>query len=170
LEREASRLELVEGQVVVEAGEVLGIHPLPVRVVFRQVDEVEDDDTAREAERGLDRVGEPPAGCVLHREPVDDHLDLVLFLLLQRRQAAGVTRDLVQADDRAVDPCPGVPLGLQFLEQFGVLALAPADDRGQHLEPGALLELEHPVDDLLRGLPGDRPAADRAVRLADPRE
>ena len=67
----------------------------------------------------------------------------------------------------AVYPGPGVPLGLQFLEQLGVLALAAADDGGQHLEPGALLELEHAVHDLLRGLPGDRPAADRAVRLAD---
>ena len=149
---------------------MLGEHPLAVRVGLRQVDEVEDDDAAREAERGLDRVGQPPPGGVLHRETVDDHLDLVLLLLLQRRQAPGVARDLVQADDGAVHPRPRVPLGLQFLEQLGVLALAAADDRGEHLEPDALLQLEHPVHDLLRGLPGDRPAADRAVRLADPRE
>ena len=88
VEGEASRLELVERQVVVEAGQVLGEHPLAVRVGLRQVDEVEDDDAAREAERGLDRVGQPPPGGVLHREAVDDHLDLVLLLLLQRRQAA----------------------------------------------------------------------------------
>ena len=75
---------------------------------------------------------------------------------------------LVQADDGAVDPGPGVSLGLQFPEQLAVLALAAAHHRGQHLEPGALLQLEHPVHDLLRGLPGDRPTADRAVRLADP--
>ena len=77
-----------------------------------------------------------------------------------------VVRDLVQPDDRAVDAGAGVALGLQLLEQLGVLALAAADDGGEHLEPGALLKLEHPVHDLLRGLPGDRAAADRAVRLA----
>ena len=54
VERERPRLQLVEGQVVVQAGQVLGVHPLPVRVGLRQVDEVEDDDAARQAERGLD--------------------------------------------------------------------------------------------------------------------
>ena len=78
-------------------------------------------------------------------------------------------RRLVQPDHHAVHPGPGEPLGLQLAQQFGVLALAPADHRREHLEPGALVEFEHPVHDLLRGLPGDRPAADRAVRLAHPR-
>ena len=141
-----------------------------MRVVVRQVDEVEDDHAARQAERGLHRVGEPPPRGVLHREPVDDDLDVVLLVLLQRRQDGRVVRDLVQPDDRAVDPGPRVPLGLQFLEQLGVLALAAADHRGEHLEPGALVKLEHPVHDLLRCLPGDRAAADRAVRLAGPGE
>jgi hypothetical protein len=48
--------------------------------------------------------------------------------------------------------------------------LAPADDRREHLEAGALLHREHLVDDLLRGLPGDRPPALRAVRPAGARE
>ena len=170
VEAERPRLELVERQVVVQAGQVLGVHPLPVRVVVRQVDEVQDDHAARQAERGLHRVGEPPPRGVLHREPVDDDLDVVLLVLLQRGQDGRVVRDLVQADDRAVDAGPGVALGLQFLEQLGVLALAAAHHRREHLEPGALVELEHPVDDLLRCLPRDRAAAERAVRLADPGE
>src|SRR5690606_37120666 len=49
------------------------------------------------------------------------------------------------------------------------LALAAADERREHLEPRALLELEDPVDDLLRGLPGDRLPALWAVRPAGPR-
>ena len=170
VEAERPRLELVERQVVVQAREVLGVHPRPVRVVVRQVDEVEDDDAAREPEGGLHRVGQPPPGGVLDRQPVDDHLDVVLLVLLQRRQRGRVVRDLVQPDHGAVHPGPGVALGLQLLEQLGVLALASADDRGQHLEPGSLLQLQDPVDDLLRGLPGDRPPADGAVRLAGPRE
>ena len=103
-----------------------------------------------EPQRGLDRVGEPAlGGAALTVQAVDDHLDRVLLLLLQRRR-------LGEGVDDAVDPRAAVALGLQLAEQLGVLALALADDRREHLEPGALLELEHPVDDLLRGLPGDR--------------
>ena len=166
VERERARLELVERQVVVQARQVLGVHPLPVLVVLWQVDEVEHDHPAGQAERGLDRVGQPAPCGILYREPVDDHFDVVLLVLLQRRQLAG--QRLVQADDRAVDPGPGVPLDLQLPEQLAVFALAAAHHRGEHLEPGTVLELEHPVHDLLRHLPGNRAAADRAVRLADP--
>ena len=146
---------------------MLGVHPLPVRIILRQVGEVEHDHPAGQAERGLDRVGEPPPRRLLDGQPVDHDLDRVLLVLLQRGHLAGAR--LVQAHHDAVHPGPRVPLGLQLAEQFGVLALAPAHHRGQHLEPGPLVELEHPVHDLLRGLPGDRPAADRAVRLAHPR-
>src|SRR5674536_309954 len=60
------------------------------------------------------------------------------------------------------------PLGLQVREQLDVLALAAADNRGEHLKASALGQLEDPVDDLLRGLPGDRAAAAGAVRPAGP--
>ena len=95
----------------------------------------------------------------LDREPVDDHLDGVLLLLVELGR-------VVEAVDLAVDPGPGEALGLELLEQLDVLPLAAADDRREHLEPGALLERQHPVDDLLRRLPLDRRAADRAVRAA----
>ena len=170
VERERPRLELLERQVVVEAGQVLGVHPLPVGVVLRQVDEVEHDDAAGQAERRLHRVGQPPPGRLLHRQPVDDHLDGVLLVLLQGRQLARARGRVVEPDRHAVHPGPRVALRLQVAEQLGVLALAAADDRREHLEPGVLVELQHPVHDLLRRLPGDRPAADRAVRLADPGE
>ena len=58
----------------------------------------------------------------------------------------------------------GEPLRLELTEEVGVLALALADDRSEHLESGALLELEDAVDDLLRGLAGDGTTTDRAVR------
>ena len=117
------------------------------------------DQPAGEAERGLDRVGQPALGRRLDREPVDDHLDGVLLLLVQ----LGRLGELVGL---AVDPGPAEALGLQAAEQVDVLALAAADHRREHLEAGALVELEHPVDDLLRRLPRDRRAADRAVRPA----
>ncbi len=105
-------------------------------------------------ERGLDGVGEPPLAARLDDQPVDDDLDGVLALLLQRR-GVGELHGL------AVDAGPAVALGLQRAEELEVLALATADDRRQHLEAGALLELHHAVDDLLRGLALDGGVADR---------
>ena len=85
--------------VVVRAGEVLGEAPLALGVVLGEVDEVEHDDAAGQPERGLDRVGEPALGALLDREPVDDHLDGVLLLLLQLRR-------LGERVHHAVDPGP----------------------------------------------------------------
>jgi hypothetical protein len=124
---------------------MLGEHPLAMRVVGGQVDEVEDDQATRETERGLDRVGQPAAPGRLHGEAVDDDFDRVLLLLLQRRR-------LGERDDLAVDPGAAVALGLQLAEELGVLALAPAHHGGEDLEADALGHLEDPVDDLLRRL------------------
>ncbi len=167
VERERARLQLIERQVVVEAGQVLGVHPLPVRIVVGQVHEVEHDHPAGQRQGRLHRVGQPAPGRVLHGQPVHDDLDVVLLVLLQRGQVTGVRA--VQAHHLAVHPGPREPLGLKLPEQVRVLALAAAHYRRQHLEPGPLLEFQHPVHDLLRGLPRDRAAADRAVRLAHPR-
>ena len=87
-------------------------------------------------------------------EPVDDHLDGVLLLLLQLGR-------LGELDRLAVDAGAAEALGLEAAEELDVLALAAADHRREHLEAGALLELEHPVDDLLRRLALDRRAARR---------
>ena len=127
------------------------------RVLGGEVDEVEDHQPAGQAERGLDRVGEPALGRRLDREPVDDDLDGVLELLVELRR-------VVERVGLAVDAGPAEALLLELAEQLDVLALAAADDRGEHLEAAALLEREHPVDDLLRGLALDRRAAGRAVR------
>ena len=63
----------------------------------------------------------------------------------------------------------GETLTGELLEQPLVLALAAPHHRREHLEPRALGQLEHPVDDLLRRLAGDDPSAARAVRHADAR-
>jgi hypothetical protein len=129
VEGERPRLELLEGQVVVEAGQVLGVGALAVRVALGLVDEVEDDQPAAEPERGLDRVGQPALGGLLDGEAVDDHLDGVLLLLLERRRLGERVHD-------AVDPRARVALGLQVGEQVDVLALAGPHHRRQHLEAG----------------------------------
>ena len=90
VERERPRLDLVHGErVVVGAGHPLREPALPngVRVVRVHVDEVDEHDAAGEPERGLDRVGQPSLGAgvaALGHQPVDDDLDRVLELLLQR--------------------------------------------------------------------------------------
>ena len=86
-----------------------------------EVDELDDEHAAGQAEGGLDRVGEPALGRrvvgPLGDEPVDDDVDGVLDLLLELRR-------LGERDDLAVDPGPGEALGLQLGEQVDVLALA----------------------------------------------
>ena len=160
VEGERPRLELVgvDG-VVVGARHLLGELQLAAGVLGRQVDEVEDHQTVGEPERGLDRVGQPALGRRLDRQPVDDHLDGVLLLLVELGR-------VVEGVGVAVDPDPGEAVGLELPEELDVLTLAAADHRRQHLEAAALLEREHAVDDLLRRLPLDRGAADRAVRPA----
>ena len=130
-----------------------------MRVVLRQVDELEHDQAVGQPQRRLHRVGEPLPRSRLHREPVDHHVDVVLLLLLQLRRVG-------ERVHRAVHERARVALRLELLEQVDVLALAAAHHRREHLEPGALLHGEHLVDDLLRRLLADRLAARRAVRLA----
>ena len=74
-----------------------------------------------------------PRVVALGDEAVDDHLDRVLLLLLERRR-------LGERDDLAVDPGAREALGLQLGEEVDELALAALDDRGEHLEAGAVLE------------------------------
>ena len=161
VEGERARLELVgvDG-VVVGARHLLREPQLTPRVLRVEVDEVEDHETAGEVEGGLHRVGEPSLGRLLDREPVDDDLDGVLLLLVERRR-------VVEGVRLAVDAGTGEALGLQLLEELDVLALAAADHRREHLEAAAPLEGEHPVDDLLGRLALDRRAAGRAVGVAD---
>ena len=157
VEGERPRLQLVgvDG-VVVGARHLLGELQLAAGVLDRKVDEVEDDQAVGQPQRGLHRVGEPALGRGLHRQSVDDDLDGVLLLLVELGR-------VVERVGLAVDPDPREAVGLELPEELDVLPLAAADHRGEHLEAATLLEGEHAVDDLLRRLPLDRRAADRAV-------
>nr|BFE75168.1 hypothetical protein GCM10020092_084690 [Actinoplanes digitatis] len=147
VEGEDPRLEVLDRQgVVVGAGQVLGEAALAVRVVLRQVHEVEQHDAAGQRQGRLDGVGQALLAARLDAEPVDDHLDGVLLLLLELGR-------LGQRVHHAVDAGAGVALGLQLGEEVDVFALAAPDHRGQHHEPGPLLHRQDPVDDLLRRLP-----------------
>ncbi len=163
VEREDPRLELRHRRAALQAGELLGERQdLRGLLVPLARDELDLDDAVRQADRGLDRVGEPLAQVGAHHEPVDDDRDVVLELLVELDR-------LVQLAQLAVDLRPREAVRAELLEELAVLALATADDRGEHHEPRALVELHHLIDDLLGRLPGDRRPAVRAVRVADAR-
>ena len=96
-------------------------------------------------------------------EPVDDDLDVVLDLAVER-QVVG------QVDDLAVDPRPHVARAGQVGEEVLVFPLLAADHRRQHAEGRAGGQVEDPRDDLLAGLGRDGPVALGAMPLADPGE
>ena len=143
---------------MVGAGEVLGEEEL-----LAALDQVDRDEPFREPRRRLDRLRQPQPQVGAHHEPVDDDLDRVLVLLVELRHA------LLEDVLLAVDLDAGEALARQVLEHVLVLALAIADDGRVDREPRPLLELQHLVDDRVEALPGDRLAADRAVRPPDPR-
>ena len=161
VEREVAGVHLVEGQPAIGAGEALreGLDLL-VPLVRGDGDRR---DALGELERRLDGVGDAPPDVAFGDEAVHDDLDGVLVGLRQADRLGEVAQ-------LAVDPGPREPLAGQFLQELAVLALAPADDRREHLEPRALGQLHDLVHDLLGGLTADRSAAVVAMRVPHPRE
>ena len=157
VERERARRELGQRDAVLGARELLGVG------VHGPVDLAHLDEAVADAQRRLDRVVQPLAQVVLDDEAVDDRRDVVLELLVERRH-------LVEQVGLAVDAHAREALAAQALEHVAVLALAAAHERRVDREARALGQRQHLVDDLLRRLAGDRPAADRAVRPPDARE
>ncbi len=126
------------------------------------VHDVDRDEPVRERRRRLDRLGQALAEVGLEHEPVDDHVDLVLELLVEDDL-------LLEQAHLAVDLDAREAVGSQLLEHVAELALAVAHDRRVHREPRPLGQRQDLLHDLVEALPRDRPAADRAVRPADPR-
>ena len=157
VEREHPRLELGQAGAVLGAGELLG-----ERERLLGVDQLDVDQPVRQRHARLHGVRQPLAQVGPHHEPVHHDRDVVLVLLVQRDV-------LVELAHLAVDPHASEALAPQLLEQLPVLALAAAHDRREHHEPGAVVQGHDVVDDLLRRLALDRPAADVAVRPADAR-
>ena len=157
VEREDPRLELRKRDPVIGAGE-----PLRVHEALTAVDQVDPDEPLGEGDRRLHRLRQPEAEVVLHDEPVDDDLDRVLELLVEHGR-------LVEQVLLAVDLDTREALVAKALEHVAVLALPVADDRGVDREARSLGEREDLLDDRVHRLPGDRPAADRAVRPPDAR-
>ena len=117
-----------------------------------------------ELQRRLQRVGQPPFESRPVHEPVDHDLDRVLLVA---GEAVGALQELGDVDRLTIDPSPHEALPGQVGEQRVVVALAAADHGCQHLEPGALRQQQHPIDDLLRCLALEPGGVVRAVLHAD---
>ena len=78
----------------------------------------------------LDGLGQPRADAGTGLQAVDDHLDIVLDLTVQR-QVVGEVMNL------AVDPCPYEARAGQFGEEVFIFALLTANDRRQHAIGGS---------------------------------
>ena len=158
VEREGARLDFVDAdRVAVGARHVLGEAAHAIRIIIRQVHEIRHDDAFCQAQRGFDRIGDALLRRRLDRDPVDDDVDIVLFLLLELRW-------LAQLDPLPVHHRPGIALRGEVLEEIDELALARADDGREYLEPRALLHFENLVDDLLRSLAGNNLPTRRTMR------
>ena len=158
VEGEVARLRLRHAGAVVGAGEVLAHQPF-LATIHRD----QEHRAMPQPQRRLQRVDQPRPLVGSQHKPVDDHLDVVLLVLLERD-------GLVEGVDLAVDPDPDEAALAKILEQGEVLALAPPDHRAEQHELGARRHLLDLVGHLVDRLLGDRPPADRAVRLADPGE
>ncbi len=125
------------------AGEALG-----VGAALGCVDQIDRHEPLGEGDRGLHRLREARAQVLAHHEPVDDDLDRVLELLVERR-------GLVEQVELAVDLDPRKALVAEMLEGVAVLALAIANDGGVHREARPLGEREDLFDDRIHRLTGE---------------
>src|SRR5207249_8893157 len=122
VEGEDPRLELGERDAVIRARELLAEEQGAVLA-----DEVDPDQAVRKLRRRLDRLRQARPQIRLHRQPVDDDLDRVLELLVERDL-------LLEEPLLAVDLDPREALAPKLLEDVLVLALTVPHDRRVHGE------------------------------------
>ena len=154
VERKGARRHLRHAQPAIDAGQLA--REEPIAAVVR----VDDDDVVGQVERDVDRLGEPALDAAAHDHAIDDHLDRVI--------AAPIELDvLLERAELAVDARLREAAPAQRRQLLLELALAPADDRRQHVDARVLRVEHHHVDDALERLAGDLLPAVRAVRHAD---
>ena len=158
VEREHVRLELFVADAAVRAGVPLAVERVGPALLHLAAD---DERAVGELQRGLDGIGQPRFDPGLQREPVHDHVNVVLLVLRERGDAGEV-------HDHAVHAHAHEALGLDPAEDVGMLALAAADHRREEHDPPAFpgAAFEDRAHDLLGGLLRDRPAALVAIRRA----
>ena len=156
VEREHTRGELLDADAVLGAGVILRERDV---LAVHNADHYQ---TAGKRRRRLDGIGQPRPDLRLDHQPVHHNLDGMLFILLRTDRLGEVVDDAVHADARKSAAAGGVEL-------LDVLALARPYHRSQKLDPRALRQGKHLIDDLIDRLLADLLAAHRAVRDPDAR-
>ena len=118
-------------------------------------------DAVAELQGGFDGVVEAGGFELAADESVDDRLDIVLDLLVERGDL------LVERDDLPVDAGAHEAVLAELVEDVAVFALAAAYDGREDHHGGSGGQLEQAVADALRGLGGEHLAAFGAVGRAD---
>ena len=77
---------------------------------------------------------------------------------------------VAQLHHHSVDARPGKTLLQQVFEQIAIFPFLRSHQRGQHQKRRSLGQLQNPLDNLIAALGGNRPAALRAMSLANPGE
>ena len=172
VEGEQARFDFLDGEAGDRAGEAFGEHDALVRVIFgfvgafgigfaeRLIDILCDGETIGELEGLFERVRQARGDVGAHDDAIDDHVDVVLELLVELGRVADLGDLAVDLD--ALEALL-LPLG-QFL---AVLAFATAHDRCEDHEARAFWKLHHAIDHLRNGLAFDGQAGRGRIRDAD---
>ncbi len=159
VEGEHPRLDGRQRDATAHAGEALA-HPDRLLRIVDLLD-VDQQYAVTELEGQLHRVVHPALGAVLDHDTV--HHDVQVVAL------GPVEHDVVtQVHHLAIDPDPHEALAAQSLELDLELAAAATTNRGENGGPGAVTQVEDPIDDLLGGLGLDPLAASWTVGGAHP--
>ena len=155
VEGKQPRLQLAERIAAHRAAELAGKQVFPRTVHLQR-----DGPAVGNAQRRLEAFRQALLQVRLHAQAVHHDIDVVLFVLLQLGQFAGLehlARLAVGADAKA-----HVALRLHVLEQLDELALAVARHRGQHHQPRVGRQRHRRIDHLADTLRLQRQAVVRA--------
>ena len=148
--------EFLNGDAAVLTGIILGKQDITVLV-----HDVDDDQAARQGGGGLHTVGQAAGDVLPDDQPVHDHFDVVLPVLVQLDLLAQVIQG-------SVHPYPDITGLAGVLKELLVFPLPGAHHGGEHLYPGGFGQGHHLVDDLVDGLLLNLLAALGAVGRAYP--
>ena len=154
VERERARTHLGHADTAIDAGQA------PRKQPVAALQRVDDDDVIGQAERDLQRVGQPPLQTSLDQQPIDHHVDRVVLPPVEPDLVLEAAKLTIDARAREA----ARPQGGQLLLE---LALPAAHDRRQHVDALVRRVQSHHVDDALERLRRDLLAALGTVRHAD---
>jgi len=154
VEGEQPRFQLADGVVAHRAGKAGAEQVLGAAVHLQR-----NGAAIGQAQRGLEALGQALLGVGAHLEPVHHHIQVVLFVLGQRRHAIGLQHLAIEAKAH-------ITLCLQFGQGVGELALACPRNRGQYHQFGVLGQGQRCVDHLAHRLRLQRQIVFGAVRGA----